>query len=49
MGWRGAGGSGASDIGVYFFFGGVLMILGAIGEVSASCAQPYISTADQVF
>ncbi|KAF1344199.1 GPR1/FUN34/yaaH family-domain-containing protein [Delphinella strobiligena] len=32
MGWRGAGGSGASDIGAYFFFGGLLMILGAIGE-----------------
>lgn len=34
MGWRGAGGSGASDTAVYFFFGGVLMILGAVGEVS---------------
>ena len=33
MGWRGAGGSGASDTGVYFFFGGLLMILGSIGEV----------------
>jgi len=34
MGWRGAGGSGASDTGVYFFFGGLLMVLGALGEVS---------------
>jgi len=34
MGWQGAGGSGASDVGVYFFFGGLLMILGAVGEVS---------------
>ena len=34
MGWRGAGGSGAANIGTYFFFGGLLMILGATGEVS---------------
>lgn len=34
MGWRGAGGSGASNIGVYYFFGGLLMVVGAIGEVS---------------
>lgn len=33
MGWRGAGGNGASDTGVYFFFGGLLMVLGALGEV----------------
>jgi hypothetical protein len=34
MGWRGAGGNGAATIGTYFGFGGVLMILGAVGEVS---------------
>jgi hypothetical protein len=34
MGWRGASNTGASDIGAYFFFGGLLMILGSIGEVS---------------
>lgn len=33
MGWRGAGGSGASNVGVYIGFGGVLMLLGAVGEV----------------
>ena len=33
MGWRGAGGGGASDIGAFLAFGGVLMILGSIGEV----------------
>jgi len=33
MEWRGAGGSGAATIGAYFFFGGVLMLLGGIGEV----------------
>jgi len=32
MGWRGAGGNGAASTGVYFFFGGLLMILGALGE-----------------
>jgi hypothetical protein len=33
MGWRGAGGNGAASTGVYFFFGGLLMILGSLGEV----------------
>ncbi|KAI9759988.1 MAG: hypothetical protein M4579_001925 [Chaenotheca gracillima] len=32
MGWRGAGGNGAADVGVYFFMGGLLMILGGVGE-----------------
>ncbi|GAB7362905.1 hypothetical protein MBLNU230_g3207t1 [Neophaeotheca triangularis] len=32
MGWRGAAGNGAATTGVYFFFGGVLMIAGALGE-----------------
>ncbi|KAL9595355.1 MAG: hypothetical protein Q9179_005018 [Wetmoreana sp. 5 TL-2023] len=32
MGWRGAGGNGAASTGVFFFFGAMLMILGAIGE-----------------
>ena len=33
MGWRGAGGSGSASIGWYFFAGGLLMVLGGIGEV----------------
>lgn len=33
MGWRGAGGSGAAGTATYFFFGGLLMILGSLGEV----------------
>lgn len=33
MGWRGASGNGAATIGTYFGFGGVLMILGSVGEV----------------
>jgi succinate-acetate transporter protein len=32
MGWRGAGGNGAASIGSYYFMGGLLMIIGAIGE-----------------
>ncbi|KAK5167178.1 uncharacterized protein LTR77_007908 [Saxophila tyrrhenica] len=32
MGWRGAPTNGASSIGVYFTFGGILMTLGSIGE-----------------
>lgn len=34
MGWRGAGGSGSASIGWYYFAGGLLMILGSVGEVS---------------
>jgi hypothetical protein len=34
MGWRGAGNNGASGTGTYFFFGGLLMLLGSLGEVS---------------
>lgn len=36
MGWRGAGptGDGSASIGAYFFFGGLLMVLGGVGEVS---------------
>jgi hypothetical protein len=33
MGWRGAGGSGAASTGWYYFCGGLLMILGGLGEV----------------
>lgn len=35
MGWRGAGGNGSADIGYYIGFGGILMLLGGIGEVSS--------------
>jgi hypothetical protein len=35
MGWRGAGNNGASGTGTYFFFGGLLMILGSLGEVGS--------------
>jgi hypothetical protein len=32
MGWRGAGGDGAASTGSYYFMGGLLMIIGSIGE-----------------
>jgi hypothetical protein len=35
MGWRGAGGSGAASTGWYYFAGGLLMVLGGVGEVCA--------------
>jgi len=42
MGWRGAGGSGASDIGAYLFFGGLLMILGSLGEWIIGNTFPFV-------
>jgi succinate-acetate transporter protein len=32
MGWRGAGGGGAATIGTYYFFGGLLQLIGALLE-----------------
>jgi uncharacterized protein len=32
MGWRGAGGGGAATIGTYYFFGGMLQVIGSILE-----------------
>ncbi|PSK33943.1 Protein alcS [Elsinoe australis] len=32
MGWRGSGGAGAANMGAYFFFGGLLMVIGGTGE-----------------
>jgi len=42
MGWRGAGGNGAASTGVYFFFGGLLMILGSLGEFILGNTFPFI-------
>ena len=42
MGWRGAGGNGAASTGAYFFFGGVLMILGSIGEWIIGNTFPFV-------
>ncbi|KAF2217469.1 hypothetical protein CERZMDRAFT_30407 [Cercospora zeae-maydis SCOH1-5] len=42
MGWRGAGGNGAASTGVYFFFGGLLMVLGGLGEFLLGNTFPFI-------
>ncbi|KAF1361041.1 hypothetical protein EJ07DRAFT_164643 [Lizonia empirigonia] len=42
MGWRGAGGSGSASIGWYFFAGGLLMILGGIGEWILGNTFPFV-------
>jgi len=42
MGWRGAGNNGASGTGTYFFFGGLLMILGSIGEWLIGNTFPFV-------
>lgn len=42
MGWRGAGNSGASGTGTYFFFGGLLMILGSVGEWIIGNTFPFV-------
>ncbi|KAF2019340.1 hypothetical protein BU24DRAFT_439524 [Aaosphaeria arxii CBS 175.79] len=42
MGWRGAGGSGAAGTGTYFFFGGLLMILGSLGEFLLGNTFPFV-------
>jgi len=42
MGWRGAGGNGAASTGVYFFFGGLLMILGSVGEFLLGNTFPFV-------
>ncbi|KAF2113382.1 GPR1/FUN34/YaaH-class plasma membrane protein [Lophiotrema nucula] len=42
MGWRGAGGNGAAGTGTYYFFGGLLMILGSIGEWIIGNTFPFV-------
>ncbi|EME44297.1 hypothetical protein DOTSEDRAFT_71958 [Dothistroma septosporum NZE10] len=42
MGWRGAGGNGAASTGVFFFFGGLLMVLGALGEFILGNTFPFV-------
>ncbi|KAH7314300.1 hypothetical protein BKA65DRAFT_557935 [Rhexocercosporidium sp. MPI-PUGE-AT-0058] len=42
MGWRGAGGNGASGIGSYFFFGGVLMLVGGFLEFILGNTFPFV-------
>ncbi|CAK4033212.1 GPR1 FUN34 -class plasma membrane [Lecanosticta acicola] len=42
MGWRGAGGNGAASTGVFFFFGGLLMTLGSLGEFILGNTFPFV-------
>jgi len=42
LGWRGSGGLGAAEVGVYFFFGGLLMILGGFLEFILGNTLPFV-------
>ncbi|KAH3915584.1 hypothetical protein HBI56_148140 [Parastagonospora nodorum] len=42
MGWRGAGGNGAASTGWYFFAGGMLMVLGGVGEWILGNTFPFV-------
>ncbi|KAH0829322.1 hypothetical protein AYO21_05728 [Fonsecaea monophora] len=42
LGWRGAGGLGAAEVGVYYFFGGLLMVLGAFLEFILGNTFPFV-------
>lgn len=42
MGWRGAGGNGAAGIGAYYFFGGVLMLVGGFLEFVLGNTFPFV-------
>lgn len=42
MGWRGAGGGGAATIGTYYFFGGMLQVIGSLLEFFIGNTFPFI-------
>lgn len=42
MGWRGAGGLGAAEVGAYYFFGGMLMTIGSILEFILGNTFPFV-------
>lgn len=42
MGWRGAGGEGVATIGVSYFFGGMLQLIGAIMEWIVGNTFPFV-------
>lgn len=42
MGWRGAGGNGGAGLASYFFFGGLLMVLGGVGEWIVGNTFPFV-------
>jgi len=42
MGWRGAGGNGAASIGAFYFFGGLLMLVGGFLEFILGNTFPFV-------
>lgn len=42
MGWQGAGGGGAATIGTYYFFGGMLQLIGSILEWFIGNTFPFV-------
>lgn len=42
MGWQGSGGLGAAETGVYYFFGGLLMVIGAFLEFILGNTFPFV-------
>lgn len=42
MGWHGAGGAGAASTGVFFFMGGLLMVLGGVMEFLLGNTFPFV-------
>lgn len=42
MGWQGAGGGGAATIGTYYFFGGMLQIIGSMLEWFIGNTFPFV-------
>jgi len=42
LGWHGSGGLGAAEVGVFFFFGGLLMILGGFLEFILGNTFPFV-------
>jgi len=42
LGWRGSGGLGAAEVGVYYFFGGLLMVLGGFLEFILGNTFPFV-------
>jgi len=42
LGWRGSGGLGAAEVGIYYFFGGLLMVLGGLLEFILGNTFPFV-------
>ena len=42
MGWQGAGGGGAATVGLYYFFGGMLQVIGSLLEWFIGNSFPFV-------